>query len=158
MEEPTHNELLKRLKTILLDILGPDNLNVLGQFEFLDKTKVIGTSPAIRIGFPLASEQPIFRVKKDSGIQCTIDSIPFVHFQKQGAGCIRTHRNFGIYLDQYNPKLGLEDALEALIRMPRLYFLGDPIVSSVKIDPDKGFIPARAILYVQRITISRSYY
>lgn len=156
--ELNHNELLIRLKTIVLNILGPDKLNLLGQFEFLQNNKVITTSPAIRISFPSAKQQPIFRMKPDSGIQCIVDTAPFIHFQNQGNKLVRTHTYFAIYLDQYNPNLGLQTAITALVQMPTLRFYGDPILIPAKIDPDKGVIPARAIIYIERIIIKESYF
>jgi hypothetical protein len=156
--EPSHNELLIRLKTICFDILGPSNLNALGIFEFLQGNKVISTAPAIRISFPLEGTQPIYRMKVGSGIQCILDTAPFFTHQKQGNSLVRTHHYYSIILDQYNPKLGLFEAVDALIQMPNLYLLGEPIISPVKIDADKGTLPARAIIYVQRIAIKESYF
>ena len=156
------NDILKQLKEILLAILGneyDDSINALGEYEFIKNGQVIGTAPAIFIGFPLDNNnQPLGRMKANSGIKCTIDSAPMSDYHKQGNRLIRTHHTYGIYLDQYNPNKTLLEALDALVRMPNLKFKGDPIVIPVKIDPDKGFIPSRAILYVERITVLSSYY
>lgn len=157
MPAPTHNDILIRLKTVMEAILGPDHLNVLGQFEFLQGTKVISTSPSIRIGFPLSNTQPIFRMKVNSGIQCIVDTAPIMHYQRQGVGLVRFHTYYAVYLDQYNPNLGLIDAVKAILQMPTLRLYGDPILSPTRIDPDKGVIPQRAILYIERIIVENSY-
>jgi hypothetical protein len=156
--ELSHNELLIRLKTICFDILGPANLNSLGIFEFLQGNKVISTAPAIRISFPSENTQPIYRMKVGSGIQCIVDTAPFFNHQKQGNNLVRTHHYYSIILDQYNTRLGLFESVDALVKMPNLYLFGEPIISPVRIDADKGTLPARAIIYVQRITIKESYF
>lgn len=154
-------EQLKKLKAILLDILGntlEDSLNVLGTFEFIDNGIVIGTSPAIRIGFPLENEKPIYRMQKNSGIQCIINNQPDIIYVQQGA---RTYINkyiYAIYLDQYNPRGNLTDAVNAIIKMPRIVLNGQPIIMPEKIEADNGILPARAILYVNYFDVENMYY
>lgn len=148
-------ESAKLLLEILESLLGPDGVDVLGEYELLDSSgDAVDTVPSIQVR--TATEEPVVRrMIPLSGIECTVEPISdYEYFPRLNKGG-DAQENYTVYLDQHDPYKGLNDALNAIYTHPGIRPFKKAIIRS-RVESKDGILPARALLVIPHRVYMRS--
>lgn len=128
--------------------LGPNNLNVLGQYELLQGANIIGVTPSIRIRYG-AKEQTPQRIKKESGIELIIEAQTEYEMLYMGQGQQEKH-TWTLILDQHDPYKSLSGTVSYICSFGFLHIPRSPIIRPAQELPNnQGIAPARAVIEIQ---------
>ena len=149
----------KELLQILESFLGTTQLNVLGKYDLLVGTNVVGVVPSIKINYPAQQSTTVRRMKKDSGVECVISHEPTSYHKYHGFANVNITNFWEVILDMHHPTNSLNFVVNNLLRLPTLHIPEPPILRpAYTIDGNKGIAPARAVLYVCQKTFATGYF
>lgn len=149
----------KELLQILESFLGTTQLNVLGKYDLLVGTKVVGVVPSIKINFPMQQSNTVRRMQSNSGIECIISHEPSTYHRYTSLGNSNITNYWEVILDMYHPTNSLSNVVNDLLRLPTLHIPESPIVRpAYTIEGNKGVQPARAVIYVCQKKFATGYF
>lgn len=146
----TRQETLLKIRNGLQLILGIDGLNLLGVYEVVQNNIVVSTVPSIKIRYPLQKENITTRLRKESGIECTIESEQDIITRPSKFGH-RFDKYYQVILDQHKPLGDLTTAVEGIISSNYFDIPESPVVREA-IKNETGTIPPRALLFIRQVT------
>ena len=147
------------LQKIILSLLGESQLNLLGKYNLMVGSQAVATVPSIQVKYPQALNNNTRVMVKGSGIECVIDSQPKTYRRYHHFSNSTVYKYWEVIMDQHHPTNGLDDAVEALMRLRTLYIPESPIIRpAMTLDGNKGVSPSRAILYVCQAQFLPAYF
>jgi hypothetical protein len=145
-------EILIHIKTTIALILT--ELNLLGEYEVLERNVVVGTIPSIQIRYPMKQNMLNLRMKANSGYEVTVESEPRMNTRPTKFGHTMA-MYYQVILDQYRESGGLSDGLLAIIGSNQFDIPESPIIREA-VRSEEGITPPRAIIAIRRVNFMQN--
>lgn len=144
MNQLNRKDTVSYLVYALSDILEP----YLGEYNLVSGSQILGTVPSIQAAYPRDTTQLQKNMVPNSGVECIINPTPRTEQKLFKGGTNRQScKYYQIILDQWDPKEGLIEAIEAITTSSKLDINEDVIIrQSKELDNNQGMYPERAIL------------
>lgn len=140
-------DITKRLKTVLLTLLGEQNLNALGQYKLTDKSRRSILVPSIQVVYRRLTNDIEREMVKGSGIECLIEPEPDTVARNMAFSNRDVRNYYSIVLIQHNPDGHLDEAIDYCMRCRLLNITEEPSrIGETTAKDGSGILEARAIL------------
>lgn len=140
-------EILIHIRDVIQLILTGSG--TLGRYEVLTNNAVVGEIPSIQIRYPMKPQVVNLRMKRNSGVEVTIESEPRMTNKPVKFG-YNISRYYQVIIDEYRETGGLTDSVTAIIGSNAFDIPESPIIRE-GIVTKEGVEPPRAILAIRRV-------
>jgi hypothetical protein len=148
----TRLDTLIEIKEGLELILGVNGGNYLGVYEVVKNGIVIANIPSIKIRYPMQVDTVNTRMKRNSGVECVIDSEPQMVSKPSRFG-LKLLNYHQIIIDQHKELGDISSTVQSIIESNYFDIPESPIIRGAYIS-ESGVIPPRALIFIRKVIFS----